>query len=260
MTYCVGMLLHDGLVMVSDSRTNAGVDNIATYRKMHVWKKKGDRVIVLMTAGNLSISQSIVTLLSEGVSGSGKRATLNTVQRMSDAARLVGRAIREVEASDREALESHDARFHFGAILGGQIRSGALRLYMFYSAGNYIETQPETPFVQIGELKYGKPILDRVVTFDTSLERAAKCALVSMDSTIKSNLSVGPPIDVLMYRRNALELHTHHVMAEDDAYWTTIRERWSEILREGFSQLPDPPWVNGSAKTVSPRRRRVTRR
>ena len=259
MTYCVGMLLRDGLVMVSDSRTNAGVDNVATYRKMHVWQKKNDRVIVLLTAGNLSVSQSIVTLLGEGVAGTAKPTTLSSVRRMSDAARLVRRAIREVEANDREALEAHDARFQVEVILGGQIGSGALRLYMFYAAGNYIETQPETPFVQIGVLKYGKPILDRVVSFDTPLERAAKCALVSMDSTIKSNLSVGPPIDVLMYQRNALTVQTHHVMADDDVYWTTIREQWSEILRDGFRQLPDPPWVAAASPAGTKRRRRATR-
>ena len=260
MTYCVGMLLNDGLVMVSDSRTNAGVDNVAIYRKMHVWEKKGDRVIVLMTAGNLSVSQSIVTLLNEGVPGTAKRATMNSVQRMSDAARLVRRAIREVEASDREALEAHDASFQVEVILGGQIRSGALRLYMFYAAGNFIEAQPETPYVQIGELICGKPILDRVVLFETPLERAAKCALVSMDSTIKSNLSVGPPIDVLMYQRNTLQVQTHHVMADDDTYWTTIREQWSEILRDGFRQLPDPPWVRNAQTPAARQRRRATRR
>lgn len=243
MTYCVGLLLREGLVCLADSRTNAGVDYISTFRKLTVWSKPGNRMISLMTAGNLSISQSVVTLLNEGVAGDdGELQTMDTVTSMTGAARLVGRAIREVERIDGPGLRAHDADFNVTMILGGQIAGRNLRMYMFYAPGNYIEASPETPFFQIGESKYGKPILDRVVNFDTTLNQGAKCALISMDSTIRSNISVGLPLDLLIYPRAAEKPVVQRQITADDPYYSMIRDGWSGGLRSVFRTLPDPIW------------------
>ncbi len=243
MTYCVGLLLREGLVCLADSRTNAGVDYISTFRKLTVWSKPGKRMIALMTAGNLSISQSVITLLNEGVpdeDGSLKR--MDEVTSMTAAARLVGRAIREVERIDGPGLKEHGSEFNVTMILGGQLAGRNLRMFMFYAPGNYIEASPETPFFQIGESKYGKPILDRVVTFDTSLNQGAKCALISMDSTIRSNISVGLPLDLLIYPRDAEKPAVQRLITADDPYYSMIRDGWSGGLRSVFRTLPDPTW------------------
>jgi putative proteasome-type protease len=230
MTYCVGMLLHSGLVMVSDSRTHAGVDNISTFRKMTVWERPGERVVVLLSAGNLAISQAVIALLNEGVPGAEgeEPGTMLGVPSMTEAARLVGRALREVERIDGPSLEAHGAKFEASLILGGQIAGRQLRLFLVYGAGNFIEATPETPYFQIGENKYGKPIIDRVVSFDTSLNRAAKCALISVDSSMRSNVSVGPPIDVLLYERDAPGIKVQRLIEEGDPYFEEIRHRWSQ--------------------------------
>jgi putative proteasome-type protease len=243
MTYCVGLLLKEGLVMLSDSRTNAGVDYISTYSKLTVWEDPGDRVIALMTAGNLSLSQNVVTMLNEGLpNGDGEPVTMATVPSMTEAARLVGRAIREVRRIEGDALRQSGVEFEVSFILGGQINGRSLRLFLFYSAGNYIEAGPDSPYFQIGELKYGKPILDRVVTFDTALSEGVKCAMISMDSTIRSNISVGPPLDLVVYRRDAKQIETRRTIAADDPYFHMISEGWSAGLREAFQKIPNPQW------------------
>nr|5LOY_A Chain A, Designed Anbu Protein [synthetic construct]5LOY_B Chain B, Designed Anbu Protein [synthetic construct]5LOY_C Chain C, Designed Anbu Protein [synthetic construct]5LOY_D Chain D, Designed Anbu Protein [synthetic construct] len=239
-TYCVGIRLDEGLVFASDSRTNAGVDNISTFRKMHVFEVPGERVIVLLTAGNLATTQAVISLLEERLKDPEER--LLTAPSMFEAARLVGEALREVQARDAPALEADGVDFNASFILGGQIAGEPPRLFLIYPAGNFIEATPDTPFFQIGETKYGKPILDRVITPDTSLEDAAKCALVSFDSTMRSNLSVGLPLDLLVYERDSLRVGHRRRIDEDDPYFRMLRKQWSEGLRQAFDSLPDPPW------------------
>ncbi len=243
MTYCVGMRLDAGLVFLSDSRTYAGVDHINTYRKMHFFQRWGERVVVLMTAGNLSITQSVVNTLGEKMD-SDRQVNLNTVPNMFEAAKHVGDCLREVHARDAGPLKEFGVDFSAGLILGGQIKGEQPRLFNIYAAGNFTEATPETPYFQIGESKYGKPIIDRVIDSLTSLEEAAKCALISMDSSIRSNLSVGLPLDLLIYERDALRVGHHCVIHEDSAYYAQIRKLWSRRLRESFAELPKPDWDN----------------
>lgn len=240
MTYCVAMRLDAGLVFLSDSRTNAGVDHINTFRKMHVFAKDGERVLVLMTSGNLSISQSVVNTLREKLQGRG--SNLNKVKNMFEAAKHVGDCLREIHDRDADALEKFGVDFASSIILGGQIKGEEMRVFSIYAAGNFIEATRETPYFQIGESKYGKPIIDRVVTPKTSLDEAAKCALISMDSTIRSNLSVDLPLDLLIYERDALKVRQHVKITRDTAYYGQIRKQWGEHLRQGFAALPDPDW------------------
>jgi putative proteasome-type protease len=245
MTYCVATALDEGLVFASDSRTHAGVDNIATYRKMTVWEP-GDRVIVLLTAGNLAVSQSVVNLLEHGLESGGHKDSMLTVSAMFEAARLVGAAVREVYRIDGEALKAQGTEFNVSFILGGQIRGGGMHLFQVYSAGNFIEATPETPYFQMGETKYGKPIIDRIIRPETPLRDAAKCALISIDSTLRSNLSVGMPVDVAIHRRDALKLAVRRTIGEDDAYFNALQHHWMEGLRAVFKELPDPEWIDGA--------------
>ncbi|MEQ8247629.1 MAG: peptidase [Alphaproteobacteria bacterium] len=243
MTYCVGLLLNEGLVMLADTRTNAGVDYISTYSKLTVWEQPGERVIALMTAGNLSVSQNVVTMLNEGLpNGGGELVTMSGVPSMTEAARLVGRAIREVRRLDAPALNESGIDFDVSFILGGQIAGRVLRLFLFYAAGNFIEAGPDSPYFQVGELKYGKPILDRVVNVGTSLQQGAKCAMISMDSTIRSNISVGLPLDMLIYRRDALKVEVRSHIPVDDPYFESVSEGWSAGLRDSFQKIPNPTW------------------
>ncbi|MGB4467126.1 MAG: proteasome-type protease [Azovibrio sp.] len=238
MTYCVAMRLDAGLVFLSDSRTNAGVDHINSFRKMHFFEKKGERVMVLLTAGNLSISQSVVNLLREKLEQK-RGPNLYTMKNMFEAARHVGDCLREIHARDARFLEDFGIDFNASIVLGGQIKSEEPRVFMIYSAGNFIEATKETPYFQIGESKYGKPIIDRVVTRKTSLDEAAKCALISMDSTIRSNLSVGLPLDLLIYERDTLKVGFHHVIDQDNAYFDLIHSQWGQSLRQAFAELPN---------------------
>jgi putative proteasome-type protease len=239
MTYCVGCQVDDGLVFLSDSRTNAGVDHVSTFRKMSFFEVPGERAIVLLAAGNLATSQSVTGLLRERA-GSAK-ASLVSARTLADAARLVGDAVRDVHRRDAVALKEHGIEFNPTFILGGQIGGEAPRMFQIYSAGNYIETTADTRYFQIGEFKYGKPIIDRVVKADTPLPAVAKCALISMDSTIRSNLSVGMPLDLAIVRRDALEIALHRSIGPDDAYFKIIRDGWGESLRNAFHALPDLP-------------------
>lgn len=241
MTYCVGMLLDAGIVCLSDSRTNAGVDHINTFRKLTVFERTGERVLVLMSAGNLALTQTLMSLLRERLTADG--LSLHTVSNLFEAARHVGDCLREVHARDAEALKEFGIEFNASFIFGGQILGEEPRLFQIYAAGNFIEATRDTPYFQIGEAKYGKPIIDRVIRPDTTLDEAAKCALISMDSTIRSNLSVGLPLDLLVLRTGELKVTSHTRIDADNAYFDMIRKRWSDSLREAFHALPSPDWV-----------------
>ncbi|HEY0824456.1 MAG TPA: proteasome-type protease, partial [Ramlibacter sp.] len=220
MTYCVGIKLNAGLVFLSDSRTNAGVDNISTFRKMIIYEKPGDRFMVLLTAGNLSIAQSVREILQVEhlKEPGGEPITIWNATSMFDACRVLGQTVRHVYHRDAESLKNAGVEFNVNLIFGGQVRGEGMRLFQVYSAGNFIEATAETPFFQIGESKYGKPVLDRVITLDTPLDEAAKCALVSMDSTLKSNLSVGLPLDMVVYDANALRCDKIVCIEENNPY------------------------------------------
>ena len=243
MTYCLGLDLRDGLVLLSDTRTNAGVDHVSTFSKMHVVEIPGERVITLLSAGNLAVTQAVVNLVNEGIERTTGLETLANVPSMFRAAQLVGEAIRRVYVKDGEAMEAQNVAFDVSFLLGGQIKGRNLRLFQLYSAGNFIEATPDTPYLQIGEHKYGKPILDRVVHADMALEDGVKVVLISMDSTLRSNLSVGLPIDLLVYRRDSLRVGLRRRLTEEDAYLRLVRDGWSSALREAYQRLPRPGWM-----------------
>jgi len=242
MTYCIGLDLKDGLVLLSDTRTNAGVDNIATFSKMYVFEVPGERTVMLLAAGNLAITQATVNLLQEGIAIDDKVDTVLSVKSMFRAAQLVGEAVRRVYRIDGPAMQAQSVQFDISFLLGGQIKGRTMRLFQIYATGNFIEATPDTPFLQIGEHKYGKPILDRAARYDTDLYDGVKLALVSMDSTLRSNLTVGLPVDLAVYRRDALKIELRRRITEDDEYFRMIRERWSEALREAYRAIPRPDW------------------
>lgn len=240
MTYCVGLRLDRGIIFASDTRTNAGFDNIASFRKMYAWEKKGDRVLVLLTAGNLAVTQAVISLLNESIAANidqGEDASLMHVTTMFQAARLVGAKLREVHRADG-ALLGHDAEaFYASFILGGQIKGDAPRLFQIYNEGNFIEATSDTPFFQAGEHKYGKPILDRVAVPEMRMGDAAKLLLISFDSTLRSNLSVGMPIDLLIYRNDTFIIGEQRRIEADDPYFKSLSEGWSRALRNAFAHI-----------------------
>ena len=244
MTYCCGILVRDGLVMIADTRTNAGLDNIATFRKLNVFEKPGDRVVTIATAGNLAISQSVISLITEGLENpeTGETETIWSQPSMFRCAQLVGRAIREVWRLDGPMLEKKNFSFDVTMLLGGQIKGGRLRLFMVYAAGNFIEATVDTPYLQIGEHKYGKPILDRAVKYDYDLQDALKLGLISMDSTMRSNLGVGMPIDFCVIRREVFAAEINHRIEQGEPYFHDLRERWSAALRKAHQDIPRPPY------------------
>jgi len=244
MTYCVGLYLKDGLVMLSDTRTNAGIDNISVFSKMHLYQIPGERFMAVMTSGNLAISQAVVNMLHEGLKTEERLETLHTVPTMFRAAQLVGEAVRRVFRTDGEALRAQNFSFDVSILLGGEIRGRHLRLFQIYSAGNFIEATPDTPFLQIGETKYGKPILDRALQYDTDPRDGVKLVLVSMDSTLRSNLTVGMPIDLLVYRRDDMKPEVKRRIGEEDPYFKMIREGWSKALRDAYRAFPRPDWFS----------------
>jgi putative proteasome-type protease len=239
MTYCVAMRLNAGLVFLSDSRTNAGVDQVGTFRKMTVYENPGDRMMVLMTAGNLSISQSVRQLIAEPAAG-GK--SIWTAASMYEAAQIVGQAIRAVHDRDAATLREFGIDFNISIIFGGQIKGERCRLFQLYSAGNFIEAHNENTYFQVGEAKYGKPIIDRVVTPATPLDEAAKCALISMDSTLRSNVSVGLPLDLLIYEGDKLAVTRFVTIDERNQYFQMIRSTWGQQLKSVFESIADPVW------------------
>ena len=250
MTYCVGIRLDAGLVFLSDSRTNAGLDAISTFRKMMVYERPGDRFMVMLSAGNLSISQSVREILQVEKLDRGpgeEPLTIWNAASMFDAARVLGSAVRRVNDQDGASMRASGIDFNSSMILGGQILGEAMRMFLVYAAGNFIEATRETCFFQIGESKYGKPILDRVLTPATPLDQAAKCALVSMDSTLKSNLSVGLPLDLLVYREGEFRSDRIVCIDERNPYFRMIHGTWGQRLREVFEGIDDPRWDGGDS-------------
>jgi putative proteasome-type protease len=243
MTYCVGLCLKDGLVMLSDTRTNAGVDNVSTFSKMHIYEIPGERFIVAMTAGNLGVSQAVANMLHEGIETDERVENIYTAPSMFRAAQLAGEAVRRVYRSDGPTLEAQQIKFDVSILLGGQLKGRGMRLFQVYAAGNFIEATPDTPFLQIGETKYGKPILDRVLQYDTDPRDGVKLVMVSMDSTLRSNLSVGMPLDLLVYRRDALKAEIRRRITDTDPYFRVVHEGWSEALRDAYRAMPRPDWM-----------------
>jgi putative proteasome-type protease len=251
MTYCVAMRLDAGLVFLSDSRTNAGVDQISTFRKMTVFEHPGERVLVLLSAGNLAVTQAVRQILCERISPS--ETSVWNVKTMFHAVRILGDAIREVHERDAASLKEFSIEFNANFILGGQIRGEGLRLFQVYSAGNFIEATHENPYFQIGESKYGKPIIDRVVQPSTPLDEAAKAALISMDSTLRSNISVGLPLDLLVYEADSLRVTKFVQIDSSNQYMSMIRNTWGARLKQVFSEIPDPTWRDSTAAPGAPR-------
>ena len=245
MTYCCGILVREGLVMIADTRTNAGLDNISTFRKLHTFIEPGERVMALATSGNLSISQSVVSLLAEGIPNpeTDEVETLKNAPTMFQAASRIGNAIRRVHDIESAALEANDVKFDVAFLFGGQIKGDRLRLYMIYSAGNFIECTVDTPYLQIGEHKYGKPILDRAAKYGIDIYDALKISLLSMDSTIRSNLGVGLPIDCVVVRRDAVDAELAYRIEPGEPYFHDLSERWSAALRAAHMGIPRPPYV-----------------
>ena len=245
MTYCCAIKINAGMVFLSDSRTNAGVDSISTFRKMLVYERPGDRFMVMLSAGNLSITQSVREILQdESVEHleTGAPVTIWNAGSMFDAARVLGAAVRHVHERDGAALRKAGLDFNASLIFGGQIGAEPMRLFMVYSAGNFIESTAETPFFQIGESKYGKPVLDRVITPEMPLDEATKCALVSMDSTMMSNLSVGLPLDLVVYEAGALASDRVVCIDQENPYFEMLHKSWGQRLRQVFDSIEDPQW------------------
>ena len=244
MTYCVGMLVNEGLAMMADTRTNAGVDNISSYKKLHVVETPGERVIALATAGNLSVTQTALAMVREGIrmADSEEVETLHTAPTLFRAAQLVGHAVKSVRENIAPSLEAEAVDVSATVLMGGQVAGGALGLYLIYSQGNFIECGADTPYMQIGEFKYGKPILDRSLTTETPLDDAVKLGLISFDSTIRSNVAVGPPFDLITLERDALKSDQRRIEAEDP-YFRELGARWSQALADAHRAMPAPPWM-----------------
>ncbi|RJF99944.1 peptidase [Noviherbaspirillum saxi] len=248
MTYCVAMRLEAGLVFLSDSRTNAGVDQVSTFRKMTVFENPGDRMLVLMSAGNLSISQSVRQIIADRSAVGGR--SIWTASTMDEAAQIVGEAVRTVYERDAKSLREFGIDFNVSLIFGGQIKGERCRLFQVYSAGNFIESHNENTYFQIGEAKYGKPIIDRVISTTTPLDEAAKCALISMDSTLRSNVSVGLPLDLLIYEADKFSVTRFVTIDEKNQYFHMIRTTWGKQLKAVFEGIDDPVW--NAATDTSP--------
>ncbi|QNT70811.1 peptidase [Defluviicoccus vanus] len=242
MTYCVGVILDAGMIFASDSRTHAEVDDFAKFCKMTVFERAGDRVIVLLSSGSLAGTQAVISLLKQRADAAGDALTLWNAQTMFDVANVVADAMRDIERRDGRYLADSAIRFNASFIVGGQIRGEASRLFRIYAEGNFIEAGRDTPFLQTGETKYGKPIIDRVITPSASLADAAKCVLVSFDSTMRSNLSVGMPIDLICYQRDSLNIWMRRRFDEGDAYFAALSRQWSQGVRCVFSQLTPLQW------------------
>ena len=242
MTYCVGVLLNDGLIFASDSRTHAGVDNFAKFCKMTIFERPGDRVIVLLSSGSLAGTQAIISVLKQRAEANEGTPNLWTARTMFDVAVLVSDATRDVERRDGTRLAGSEVAFNASFIFGGQIKGEPMRLFRTYAETNFIEAELDTPFLQTGETKYGKPIIDRVITPSASLPEATKCVLVSFDSTMRSNLSVGMPIDLVCYERDSLKVRMRRRFDQGDPYFAALSKEWSEGVRTVFRQLPELEW------------------
>ena len=242
MTYCIGVMLDEGMIFASDSRTNAGLDNVAKFCKMTVFERRGDRVIILLSSGNLAGTQAVIGVLNRRCAAGDGTANLWGARTMFDVAMLVADAMRDIERRDAEYLQENPVGFNASFIVGGQLGGEPPRLFRIYAEGNFIEAGVDTPFLQTGETKYGKPIIDRVITRATPLADAAKCVLVSFDSTMRSNLSVGMPIDLISYERDSFEVRRRRRFDERDEYFTALSRQWSEGTRQVFRHLPELDW------------------
>ena len=236
--------MRDGLVMIADTRTNAGLDNVSTFRKLHVYSEPGERIMALASSGNLSLSQTVRSMLTEGIENTetGEMETLMNAPTMFKAAQRIGKAVRIVQGIDGKALAEASVDHDVAFLFGGQIKGGKLRLFMIYSAGNFIECTTDTPYLQIGEHKYGKPVLDRAISYGVDLYDALKIGLISMDSTMRSNLGVGLPIDLMVARRDAWDSEVNYRIEPGEPYFQDLRERWSGALREAHIAIPRPPY------------------
>jgi putative proteasome-type protease len=256
MSYGLGIKVDEGLIFAADSRTSAGLDELSTARKVHIFEKAGERFILLMTAGNLALSQAVVHRVNAELAPPMKRSTktaersLLKAETLHACAEIVGQILREIERTEAHALARHNVAFDISLILGGQIKGEAPRLFLIYPPGNFIEVGQDAPYVQIGERKYGKPILDRVLTAQSPLATAAKCALLSFDATLASNAAVGLPIDLIAYAKNAYGGGTMRKIGTDDPYFRTLRARWADAQIRAFTDLPDPEWVNYRLKSA----------
>jgi putative proteasome-type protease len=246
MTYCLGIMTQQGLVMASDSRTNAGVDNVSTYKKLFEFSVPGDRVIVLCTSGNLSLTQSVISSLERDLKNQAD-TTLYSLGSLYEVAQYIGQTLRQIHQEHADWLRRDNIDFSGNLLLGGQIAGDEPQLFLIYSQGNFIQATKEMPFLQIGETKYGKPILDRTISYQTPLSSAAKCALLSIDSTMKSNISVGPPIDMVMYLKDSFEIRHRLRLPPRDPYLTRVGEQWAEALKKAFDRMPDLEWEHESS-------------
>jgi putative proteasome-type protease len=245
MTYCCAILVEDGLTMIADTRTNAGLDNISIFRKLHRFEKPGERVMLLASAGNLSLTQYVFNDITRGIEHPQSKETQSVMDcpSMYAAAELIGRAVRKAREDHGEAFRDARLDFDVQMLFGGQIADGQLRLYMIYPSGNFIEATQDTPYLQIGEHKYGKPVLDRTARFGMGVREAMKLTLLSMDSTMRSNLSVGFPLDIAAISRDALRLDVDRRIESDEPWYRGVRESWSRALREAHAAIPDPPYA-----------------
>lgn len=241
MTYCLACKVNDGLVFASDSRTNAGVDYINTYSKMYRFQHAEDRVIVILTSGNLATTQAVINALHRDIDEHNE-VNLYNVNYLFDAAHYVGRLSQRVQKEHTPALSAHNISAEASFVLGGQIQGRDTQLYLIYPEGNYISVSEDTPFVQIGETKYGKPILDRVIRPTTSLEDTARCALVSLDSTMRSNISVGPPVELAIYKKDSFMIGQHISLSNDTPFFMNLQKSWNDGIREAFIGLPRFEW------------------
>lgn len=240
MTYCVGLRLEKGLVFMSDTRTNSGVDNISQFKKLFTWSKPGERVITMMTAGNLATTQTVVSLLDERTKAPEDRSpSILDAPSMFDVARQVGELLRDVIRTASPTGERADSTFDATIMLGGQIRGGGARLFLIYPEGNFLEASTDTPFFQIGETKYGRPIILRAFEPTMTYEQAVKLLLVSFDSTLKANLSVGLPLDLMTYQEDTFEVGHERRITAEDPYYVAISQGWGDALKSAFKALPD---------------------
>ena len=242
MTYCVATNLKAGMVFASDSRTNAGIDHVSSFSKMRVFTREGDRVIVILSSGNLSVTQNAINMLDEDHRDPSGRRSLYDAHSMYEVAEMVGKALRDVRQRDGYYLQQANVDASASFIVGGQIAGGRQRLFQIYNEGNFIESTEGSSYFQIGESKYGKPVIDRVIHPETSLLEATKCLLVSFDSTIRSNASVGLPIDLLVYHKDTLKVAFQRKIVESDPYYNMVHEHWGSGLRKVFAELPNPEW------------------
>ena len=249
MTYCVAIATDDGLVFCSDSRTNAGADVLSTYSKMHVYNLDSDRMVVLLSAGNLATTQAVINHLDNDMELEEGESLLSC-KKITDVAKYVARVSREQQEHAKDSTGNAEINTSATFIVGGQIRGSAPSIYLICSAGNYISVSDETSYLQIGESKYGKPILDRILGPGTGLEDAARCALVSMDSTIAANATVGPPIEILVYENDTFESDHYIKLVAEDEYLLSLRRSWSEVIQHAFRELPQFDWEKRSARVL----------